>query len=82
MEDSTKCEDIDYSNTNSVYSQVNQICLDTKSLVDNKNTQIRVVRGTKKLKIDNSDPVSNDKKGMFSKLYNKNINQYVILNLK
>ncbi|KAH0946269.1 hypothetical protein HN011_010938 [Eciton burchellii] len=62
MEDSTKCEDIDFSNTNSICSQVNQICLDTKSLVDNKNTQIRVVRGTKKLKIDNNDPVSNDKK--------------------
>jgi len=64
MEDTTKCDDIDFSNTNSTCSQLNQICLDTKSLVDNKNTQIRVVRGTKKLKIDNNDPVSNDKKGM------------------
>ncbi|XP_018405941.1 PREDICTED: uncharacterized protein LOC108782217 isoform X2 [Cyphomyrmex costatus] len=34
-------------------SQVNQICLDTKSLIDSKNTQVRVVRGAKRFKIDN-----------------------------
>lgn len=53
MEDSTKCEDIELSNTTPACSQVNQTYSDTKSLVDNKNTQVRVVRGTKKFKIDN-----------------------------
>ncbi|RLU17136.1 hypothetical protein DMN91_011205 [Ooceraea biroi] len=63
MEDSTKCEDIELSNTNPACPQLNQACPDTKcQTVDNKNIQIRVVRGTKKPKTDNNDPVSNDKK--------------------
>ncbi|KAL6256261.1 hypothetical protein P5V15_012377 [Pogonomyrmex californicus] len=53
MEDSAKCEDIESSNTTSVCSQVNQTDSETRSLIDNKNTQVRVVRGTKRFKIDN-----------------------------
>lgn len=52
MEDSTKYEDTELSSTTPVCSQANQTYSDTKSLVDNKNTQVRVVRGTKKFKID------------------------------
>ncbi|XP_071648430.1 protein cramped [Temnothorax longispinosus] len=61
MEDSTKSEDTELSNTTPACSQVNQTCSDTKSLVDSKNTQARVVRGTKKFKIDN-DPSNVEKK--------------------
>lgn len=63
MEDSSKCEDGESSNMISASSQVNPTPSDTKSLIDNKNTQARVVRGTKKLKLDNSDPVNIEKKG-------------------
>lgn len=66
MED-TKCEDTEFNNTTPACSQVNQTCSDMKSLVDNKNTQVRVVRGTKKFKIDN-DLNSNEKKGVL--IYN------------
>ncbi|XP_067204358.1 protein cramped [Linepithema humile] len=62
MEDSSKCEDGESSNMTSACSQVTQAPSDTKSLVDNKNTQVRVVRGTKKLKLDNNDPVNVEKK--------------------
>lgn len=63
MEDSSKCEDGEPSN---MAPQVNQAPADTKSLVDNKNTQARVVRGTKKLKLDNNDPVNIEKKGAYT----------------
>ncbi|KAL0112958.1 hypothetical protein PUN28_012304 [Cardiocondyla obscurior] len=53
MEDSTKCEDTESGNTTPACSQTNPTCSDIKSLVDSKNTQVRVVRGTKKLKTDN-----------------------------
>ncbi|XP_012058281.1 PREDICTED: protein cramped-like [Atta cephalotes] len=53
IEDPTKCEDTEFGNVTPVCSQVNQIYLDTKCLIDNKNTQVRVVRGAKKFKIDN-----------------------------
>lgn len=65
MEDSMKCEDIELSNTTPACSQVNQTYSDTKSLADNKNTQVRVVRGTKKFKIDN-DLSSVEKKGVLT----------------
>ncbi|XP_025995744.1 uncharacterized protein LOC105206890 [Solenopsis invicta] len=53
MEDPAKCEDTESSSTIPVCSQVNQTCTDTKSSIDNKNTQVRVIRGTKKFKTDN-----------------------------
>lgn len=53
MDDSTKFEDTEINNTTPVCSQVNQTCSDTKSFMDNKNIQVRVVRGAKKFKIDN-----------------------------
>ncbi|KAG5337667.1 CRML protein, partial [Acromyrmex charruanus] len=53
IEDPTKCEDTEFGNVTPVCSQVNQIYLDTKCLIDSKNTQVRVVRGAKKFKIDN-----------------------------
>ncbi|XP_020297366.1 protein cramped [Pseudomyrmex gracilis] len=62
MENYTKCEDTEVNNASLANSQVNQASCETKSVVDNnKNTQIRVVRGTKKLKIDN-DFVNIEKK--------------------
>ncbi|KYN30291.1 PREDICTED: protein cramped-like [Trachymyrmex cornetzi] len=60
-EDPTKCEDTDFGNVTPVCSQVNQIYLDAKCLIDSKNTQVRVVRGAKKFKIDN-DVNSTEKK--------------------
>lgn len=68
MEDSVKCEDIESGNATPTCSQVSQTSSDTKSLIDNKNTQVRVVRGTKKVKIDNNDSTNVDKKGIL--LYN------------
>lgn len=65
MEDSIKSEDTEFNNAISVCPQVNQTYSDTKFLVDNKNTQIRIVRGNKKLKIDNSDPNNIEKKGAY-----------------
>lgn len=65
MEDPAKCEDTEHSNTTAACSQVNQTCSDTKSLVDSKNTQVRIVRGTKKIKIDN-DLSNVEKKGMLT----------------
>lgn len=62
MEDSIKCEEIESGNATPTCSQVSHTSLDTRSLTDNKNTQVRVVRGTKKLKIDNNDPINTDKK--------------------
>ncbi|KYQ47246.1 Protein cramped-like protein [Trachymyrmex zeteki] len=53
IEEPTKCEDTEFSNVTPVCSQVNQIYLDTKCLIDNKNTQVRVVRSAKKSKVDN-----------------------------
>lgn len=67
MEDSAKFEDIEPNNIASGSSQVNQTFLDTRPLVDNKNTQVRVVRGSKKLKLDNSDHSNTEKKGMLEK---------------
>lgn len=63
MEDCTKCEDIESNNTNPMCCQVNQTSSDTRSLIDNKNAQVRVVRGTKKLKIDNNESTNIEKKG-------------------
>jgi len=65
IEDPTKCEDTEFGNVTPVCSQVNQIYLDTKCLIDNKNTQVRVVRGAKKFKIDN-DVNNTEKKGLFT----------------
>lgn len=65
MEDSTKSEDTEFGNAAPACPQVNQTYSDTKFLVDNKNTQIRIVRGNKKLKIDNSDINNIEKKGMY-----------------
>lgn len=64
MEDSAKSEDIELNNAATGSSQVNQAFFDTKSLADNKNTQVRVVRTTKKLKLDNSDSPNIEKKGV------------------
>jgi len=75
MED-TKCEDTEFNNMIPLYSQVNQTCSDTKSFIDSKNTQVRVVRGAKKFKIDN-DISSIEKKGMLAHnlyVYNKYFN--------
>lgn len=79
MEDSTKCEDTELNSTTPMSSQVNQqIFPDIKSLVDNKNTQVRVIRGTKKFKIDN-DLGNVEKKGVLTyNLRNKYFNyQYI-----
>ncbi|XP_029158570.1 protein cramped-like [Nylanderia fulva] len=62
MEDSIKSEDTELNNVIPACPQVNQTCSDTKFLGDNKNTQIRIVRGNKKLKIDNSDPNNLERK--------------------
>ncbi|XP_014477729.1 PREDICTED: protein cramped [Dinoponera quadriceps] len=62
MEDSVKSEDVEPNNVVPGSSQVGQTFFDTRPLVDNKNTQVRVVRGTKKLKLDNSDPPNSEKK--------------------
>ncbi|XP_034190975.2 cramped chromatin regulator [Osmia lignaria lignaria] len=43
-------------------SQIVQICSDGKISTDSKNTQVRVVRGTKKVKIDTSDNNNCEKK--------------------
>lgn len=64
MEDPAKCEDTEVSETTAC-SQVNQTCSDTKSSVDSKNTQVRIVRGTKKIKIDN-DLSNVEKKGVLT----------------
>ncbi|XP_036145110.1 uncharacterized protein LOC105837488 isoform X3 [Monomorium pharaonis] len=53
MEDPTKCEDTESSTAIPTCSQVNQLSFDIKSLPDSKNTQVRIVRGTKKFKTDN-----------------------------
>ncbi|XP_072748240.1 protein cramped [Anoplolepis gracilipes] len=62
MEESAKSEDTELANAIPACPQVNQTYSDTKFLVDNKNTQIRIVRGNKKLKIDNSDANNIEKK--------------------
>ncbi|EFN75774.1 Protein cramped-like [Harpegnathos saltator] len=62
MEDTAKSEDIEASSAAPGSSQANQMFLDVKPSVDNKNTQVRVVRGTKKLKPDNNDPANIEKK--------------------
>ncbi|XP_032667874.1 uncharacterized protein LOC116842581 [Odontomachus brunneus] len=62
MEDSAKFEDIESNNVSSGSSQINQTFLDTRPLIDNKNTQARVVRSTKKVKLDNSDHSNIEKK--------------------
>lgn len=72
MEDSMKSEDTELGNIIPAGTQVNQTCSDTKSLVEGKNTQVRVVRGTKKFKIDN-DLSNIEKKGVLT--YNE-CNEY------
>lgn len=69
MEDrGKKSEDIEINNTiQSVCTQMSTqtTSVDTKSLVDNKNTQVRVVRGTKKFKSnDTNDSSIVEKKGV------------------
>lgn len=64
MEDSAKSENIEPNNAAPGSSQLNQTFFDTKHLADNKNTQVRVVRATKKLKLDNSDSLNIEKKGV------------------
>ncbi|KAG7202399.1 hypothetical protein KM043_018715 [Ampulex compressa] len=70
MENSVKSEESEVQ-TNSVIlkkeetpviSQVTQTCPDIKISMDIKNTQVRVVRGTKKVKIDVNDAGSTEKK--------------------
>lgn len=64
MEDCTKCEDTELNNATPASCSVNQTSSDAKPSVDNKNTQIRVVRGAKKLKIDNNESTNVEKKGL------------------
>lgn len=45
--------------------QAVQSCSDTKAPTETKNTQVRVVRGTKKMKLDVSDSNNYEKKGLF-----------------
>lgn len=45
-------------------SQGVQSCSESKVPADSKNTQARVVRGTKKLKVDVSDNNTSEKKGL------------------
>lgn len=78
MEDPTKCEDVEVSNANAC-PQINQACPDAKSLTDNKNTQIRVVRGAKKLKTDNNDPISDKKGACLCKSYGDTVSLHVSL---
>lgn len=46
-------------------SQNVQSCTDAKVVIDTKNTQVRVVRGTKKMKLDVSDNNNPEKKGSY-----------------
>ncbi|XP_076377598.1 cramped chromatin regulator isoform X1 [Megalopta genalis] len=48
-------------NEESATSQSTQNCTDTKVATDSKNTQVRVVRGTKKMKLDVADTNSEKK---------------------
>lgn len=70
MENNTRNEDCDAQGTNSVTkkdenpSQCVQSCSDTKVATDSKNTQARVVRGTKKMKLETGDNNNLEKKGI------------------
>lgn len=68
MENNTKNEDCEIQGINSitkkeeVLSQNVQNCSETKVSTDSKNTQVRVVRGTKKMKLDVCDSNNLEKK--------------------
>ncbi|XP_006623303.1 protein cramped [Apis dorsata] len=68
MENNTKNEDCEIQGINSitkreeVLSQNVQNCSETKVSTDSKNTQVRVVRGTKKMKLDVCDGNNLEKK--------------------
>lgn len=47
-------------------AQAAQSCVDTKVPADSKSTQARVVRGTKKVKLDVIDSNTSEKKGLYS----------------
>lgn len=71
MENNTKNEDCEIQGINSitkkeeVLSQNVQNCSETKVSTDSKNTQVRVVRGTKKMKLDVCDSNNLEKKGLY-----------------
>ncbi|XP_012345880.1 protein cramped [Apis florea] len=68
MENNTKNEDCEIQGINSIIkkeealSQNVQNCSETKVPTDSKNTQVRVVRGTKKMKLDVCDGNNLEKK--------------------
>lgn len=74
MENNAKNEDCEIQGINIVSkkeessSQNVQNSSDAKVSVDSKNTQVRVVRGTKKIKLDLGDGNNMEKKGSY--LYN------------
>lgn len=71
MENNTKNEDCEIQGINSIIkkeealSQNVQNCSETKVPTDSKNTQVRVVRGTKKMKLDVCDGNNLEKKGLY-----------------
>lgn len=71
MENNTKNEDCEIQGINSIIkkeetlSQNVQNCSETKVSTDSKNTQVRVVRGTKKMKLDVCDGNNLEKKGLY-----------------
>lgn len=75
MENNAKNEDCEIQGINIVSkkedssSQTVQNSSDAKVPVDSKNTQVRVVRGTKKIKLDVGDGNNLEKKGLY--LYNQ-----------
>ncbi|XP_043249274.1 protein cramped [Colletes gigas] len=70
MENNSKNEDYDNQGTSTVIKkdetstmpQAVQSCSDTKAPIDSKNTQVRVVRGNKKVKLDVGDSNNSEKK--------------------
>lgn len=75
MENNARNEDCEIQGINTVSkkedssSQTVQNSSDAKVPVDSKNTQVRVVRGTKKIKLDVGDGNNLEKKGLY--LYNQ-----------
>lgn len=69
MENNTKSEDSEIQGISTVTkkedppSQNVQNCSDSKVSTDTKNTQVRVVRGAKKLKLDAAEGNNSEKKG-------------------
>ncbi|CAK9831756.1 Protein cramped-like [Anthophora retusa] len=68
MESNGKSEDVEIQGNNTAAKKEEtppqnvQNCSDAKVSTDSKNTQIRVVRGTKKMKLDASDSNNSEKK--------------------